>query len=158
MRDIDSGTPGPLAASLVVDVILLSIFAIQHSVMARQGFKRWWTKIVPPAIESSTYVLFASLALVLLYWKWMPLTKPVWTVTNPAAANALEVVFWIGWAIATWSVWSLIPLGVIAVIYVVAALGEERKFSRTEMADAYADYRRQTGFFWPRLPGVMAKG
>ena len=68
------------------------------------------------------------------------------------------LVFWIGWAIATWSAWSLIPLLVIAVIYVMAALGEERKFSRTEMADAYAEYRRQTGFFWPRLPGVVAKG
>lgn len=64
------------------------------------------------------------------------------------------LVFWIGWAIATWSPWSLIPLLAITVIYVTAALGEERKFSRTELAEAYEDYRRQTGFFWPRLPGV----
>ena len=67
------------------------------------------------------------------------------------------LIFWIGWAIATWSLWSVIPLAVITVIYVLAALGEERKFSRTAMAADYADYRRKTGFFWPRLPGV-AKG
>lgn len=67
------------------------------------------------------------------------------------------LIFWIGWAIATWSPWSIIPLAVIVVIYVLAALGEEKKFSRTAMAEDYASYRAQTGFFWPRLPGV-AKG
>ena len=67
------------------------------------------------------------------------------------------LVFWIGWAIATWAAWSLIPLVAITVIYVIAALGEEQKFARTEMAGAYDDYRRQTGFFWPRLPGVAGK-
>ena len=66
------------------------------------------------------------------------------------------LVFWIGWAIATWSAWSLIPLLALTTIYIVAALGEERKFSRTELAEAYAAYRRQTGFFWPRLPGSGA--
>jgi len=98
-KAIDTGPQGPLAMSLVVDVVLLTIFALQHSVMARQGFKRWWTRIVPKPIERSTYVVFASLALILLFWKWMPLTQPVWTVTNPAAATALQVVFWMGWGI-----------------------------------------------------------
>ncbi|HVT26098.1 MAG TPA: hypothetical protein VHD95_15840, partial [Rhizomicrobium sp.] len=96
-KTIDTGPQGPLAMSLVVDVVLLTIFALQHSVMARQGFKRWWTRIVPKSIERSTYVVFASLALILLFWKWMPLTQPVWTVTNPAASTALQVVFWMGW-------------------------------------------------------------
>lgn len=96
-KTIDTGPQGPLAMSLVVDVVLLTIFALQHSVMARQGFKRWWTRIVPKPIERSTYVVFASLALILLFWKWMPLTQPVWTVTNPAAATALQAVFWMGW-------------------------------------------------------------
>lgn len=67
------------------------------------------------------------------------------------------LIFWVGWAIATWSLWSVVPLLVITVIYVTAALGEERKFSRTAMAADYASYREKTGFFWPRLPGV-AKG
>lgn len=96
-KTIDTGPQGPLAMSLIVDVVLLTIFALQHSVMARRGFKRWWTRIVPKPIERSTYVVFASLALILLFWKWMPLTQPVWTVTNPAAATALQAVFWMGW-------------------------------------------------------------
>jgi protein-S-isoprenylcysteine O-methyltransferase Ste14 len=67
--------------------------------MARPGFKHWWTKIVPQSVERSTYVLFSSLALILLYWQWMPITQPVWTVTNNAAATALWVVFALGWGI-----------------------------------------------------------
>jgi protein-S-isoprenylcysteine O-methyltransferase Ste14 len=96
-KSIDSGTQGPLAMSLAVDVVLLSIFALQHSIMARQGFKRRWTRIVPKSVERSTYVVFSSLALILLYRQWMPLKQPVWTVADPAAATALWVVFWIGW-------------------------------------------------------------
>lgn len=84
------------------------------------------------------------------------MTGPYRYLRHPFYTSYL--VFWIGWAIATWSAWSLIPLLAITVIYVIAALGEERKFSRTEMAEAYEEYRRQTGFFWPRLPGVVAKG
>lgn len=63
------------------------------------------------------------------------------------------LIFWIGWAIAVWSAWALIPVAVITTIYVVAAKGEERKFSNTPMAQAYAEYKRRTGFFWPRIAG-----
>ena len=98
-KSIDTGAPGPLVESLIVNLLLLGLFAVQHSVMARSAFKRWWTRIVPPAVERSTYVLFASLALLLLYWQWRPLPETVWTVRDPAGVRALNTVFWLGWGL-----------------------------------------------------------
>ena len=98
-KAIDTGSPGPLAPALIVDLLLLGVFAIQHSVMARRGFKRWWTKIVPNAVERSTFVLLASLALLLLYWQWRPITTPIWTVVNPEGVTLLHALFWLGWAL-----------------------------------------------------------
>lgn len=98
-KSIDSGTAGPFAQALLIDVALLSIFAIQHSVMARPAFKRWWTQFVPQAIERSTYVLLSSLALILLYWQWQPMTGMVWDIENPAGRGVLWALFWAGWAI-----------------------------------------------------------
>src|SRR5579871_1730582 len=97
-KTIDSGPVGPLASSILVDLVLLGIFAIQHSVMARPAFKAVWTRIVPASIERSTYVLFSSLALILLYWQWQPLPQTVWSVTGPAA-TMLMVLFWLGFGI-----------------------------------------------------------
>lgn len=99
LKTIDSGEAGPLASALVVNVHLLALFAIQHSVMARPAFKRWWTRFVPPSVERATYVLLASLVLLLLYWQWRPIPMPVWSVANPAAAFALQAVAWAGWAL-----------------------------------------------------------
>lgn len=97
-KTIDSGTAGPLVQSVIVDVLLLGLFAVQHSVMARQGFKRWWTRVVPKPIERSTYVLFASLVLLLLFWQWRPIAYPVWTVNGSLAVMIVEAIFWSGWA------------------------------------------------------------
>ena len=98
-KSIDSGAAGPLIESLIVNTLLLGLFAVQHSVMARQGFKRWWTRFVPPSIERSTFVLFSSLALLLLYWQWRPMPEPIWTVQNPIAAAALEATSLFGWGL-----------------------------------------------------------
>jgi len=96
-KSIDSGTSGPLALSLVIDAALLLLFAAQHSIMARPGFKRTWTRIVPEEIERSTFVLFASLALALVCWQWRALPQSVWSIEDPIAAGALLVVSWSGW-------------------------------------------------------------
>jgi protein-S-isoprenylcysteine O-methyltransferase Ste14 len=98
-KTIDSGEPGPIGVALAVDTLLLGLFAIQHSVMARPAFKRWWTRFVPGPVERTTYVLLASLALLLLYWQWRPIPEPVWSVTNPTGALLLQAVFWIGWGV-----------------------------------------------------------
>ncbi len=96
-KSIDSGVAKSIIEAVIVDIILLGVFAIQHSVMARQGFKAWWTKIVPRAVERSTYVLLSSLALLLLYWQWQPIAAPVWNIQNPLAANIVVGIFWLGW-------------------------------------------------------------
>ncbi len=98
-RTIDSGPAAPLEMALLIDVVLLGLFAVQHSVMARPAFKRWWTQFVPPAVERSTYVLFASLLLALLCWQWRPIPAPVWTVSNPVGVIALQAIFWLGWGV-----------------------------------------------------------
>ncbi len=96
-KTIDSGVPGPIGQALLVNAVLLGIFAVQHSVMARPGFKAVWTKIVPRPVERSTYVLFSSAALILLYWQWRPMTDLVWDVENDIARNAIWVMFALGW-------------------------------------------------------------
>ena len=98
-KTIDSGAVGPMPEAIIVDLVLMSVFAIQHSVMARRQFKQWWTRLVPKPIERSTYVLFSSLALVLLFWQWRPIPAVVWEITNPAIATALLGLSLIGWLI-----------------------------------------------------------
>jgi protein-S-isoprenylcysteine O-methyltransferase Ste14 len=96
---IDSAPVGDLTTAIMIDVGLLGIFAVQHSVMARPAFKRVWTRIIPEAAERSTYVLLTCAALILLFVYWKPLGGQVWTVTNPLAANILYGIFGLGWAI-----------------------------------------------------------
>ncbi len=98
-KAIDSGIEEPMGTSVLINALLLGVFAVQHSGMARQGFKSWWTRVIPRPIERSLYVLLASSSLILLYWQWRPMTSPVWSVSNSAAALVLNGVFWMGWGI-----------------------------------------------------------
>ena len=98
-KSIDSGPAGPPLSAALVDALLLLLFAVPHSVMARPAFKRWWTKFVPPPVERSTYVLVSSLALALLFWQWRPIPGLVWDVTNPVGRWLLAAVFWLGWVV-----------------------------------------------------------
>lgn len=96
---LDGPSRDPLATALAVDVALLGLFAVQHSVMARKGFKDAWTRIVPQPAERSTYVLFSSLALIVLFWQWRPIGGMVWSVESDAARLALRGLFGFGWAL-----------------------------------------------------------
>jgi len=98
-KTIDSGAIVPLAEALIVNLLLMSLFAIQHSVMARPQFKQWWTRLVPKSVERSTYVLFSSLALVLLFWQWRPMPAVVWQIVNPQVAMAVMGLSFVGWLI-----------------------------------------------------------
>jgi protein-S-isoprenylcysteine O-methyltransferase Ste14 len=98
-KSIDSGTGDSIAGSLLIDAGLLLLFAAQHSIMARPGFKRVWARIVPEEIERSTFVLLASLALALVCWQWRALPQSVWSIEDPIAAKAVLVVSWSGWGL-----------------------------------------------------------
>lgn len=98
-KTIDSGAVVPIAEAVIVNLLLLSVFAIQHSVMARRQFKQWWTQFLPKSVERSTYVLFASLALDLLFWQWRPMPAVVWQIENPQLAIAVMALSFVGWLI-----------------------------------------------------------
>jgi methanethiol S-methyltransferase len=96
-KTIDSGTSTPATEALIVNMLLMSLFAVQHSVMARRQFKNWWTQYVPKSVERSTYVLFASLALILLFWQWRPMPTVVWQVADPQISMAITGLSLLGW-------------------------------------------------------------
>jgi methanethiol S-methyltransferase len=98
-KTIDSGAAGPPMQAIIVNLLLMTLFAVQHSVMARPRFKKWWTQFVPVAIERSTYVLFASLALLLLCWQWQPIPTVIWQVDNPTLADFLLGLSLFGWVL-----------------------------------------------------------
>jgi protein-S-isoprenylcysteine O-methyltransferase Ste14 len=102
-RALDGAATGPLGVSLAIDVLLLTLFAVQHSVMARKWFKEWWTTFVPKPIERSTYVLFSSVALILLFALWRPLGGVIWSVEDPVGRIVLRGLFAFGWGLVLFS-------------------------------------------------------
>lgn len=98
-KGIDSGTPVGLGETLLVNLGLLGLFAVQHTIMARPAFKRAWTRVVPKSMERSTFVLASSLILLALFWQWRPVPTVVWKVDSPAATTMFWAVHWLGWAL-----------------------------------------------------------
>jgi methanethiol S-methyltransferase len=96
-RTVDSGTPTSIAAAVVVDLALILVFGLQHSIMARASFKRAVTRVIPPAVERATFVLASSLVLILVMWQWRPLPSVLWHVDNVAAATTLWSINAAGW-------------------------------------------------------------
>jgi protein-S-isoprenylcysteine O-methyltransferase Ste14 len=97
---VDIGVEAPWLQALGIDVLLIGLFAVQHSVMARRSFKRWWLRVVPPSVERSTYVLVTSLVLALLFWQWRPIVTPVvWQTESFPTVWLLAVLFWMGWCL-----------------------------------------------------------
>lgn len=102
-KTIDSGTQGALGISLVMNVGLLALFGVQHTVMARPAFKKWWTQMVPWPIERSTYVLISSLLLILLFYYWQPITIVFWDASGNFMGTILEGLYWFGWVLVFYS-------------------------------------------------------
>lgn len=96
---VERGLAGPVATAVIVDIVLIALFGLQHSVMARQGFKRAWTRIVPEPIERSIYVLMASAMLIILFNFWHPIEGTVWSVSDPTAQTILWALFGMGWLV-----------------------------------------------------------
>jgi protein-S-isoprenylcysteine O-methyltransferase Ste14 len=96
-KSIDSGGNVPFVQALLINALLLGLFAIQHSVMARPGFKRWWIKIIHKSIERSTFVLLTSIILLLIFWQWRPMLGTVWNIENYTGRFIFKVLFWFGW-------------------------------------------------------------
>lgn len=97
-RSIDNGVAAAIGEAVVVNVVLLALFAVQHSVMARPAFKRWWTRLIPETIERSTYVLLSSLVLFLMFWQWRTMPAVVWNIAWLPGRIGLQVLFWLGWS------------------------------------------------------------
>ncbi len=143
-KTIDSGLAAPMSEALIVNVLLLGLFAAQHSIMARPAFKRVWTKLVPHSVERSTYVLFASLVLALLLWQWRPMPDIVWQVENPAGIAAFHGIFWLGWGILLLSTFLINHFDLFGLAQVWARL-RGKKLPATE-------FRTPLFYKWVRHP------
>ncbi len=125
-KTIDSGVAGPTGQALLVNTALLLLFGATHTVMARPWFKRKWTKIIPQAMERSTYVLVSSLTLILLFVEWVPMTDTVWSVANPTFAMALWGLYFAGYGIVLLSTFLIDHFELFGLAQVFANLKDRR--------------------------------
>lgn len=135
-KSIDVGPQTNTLRSLAINLILLGLFALQHSIMARPAFKRWWTRFIPTQIERSTYVLLASLLLLLLFWQWCPMTTVVWSIENPIGKAILWGFFWLGWLIVLLSTYMIDHFELFGLRQVYLYL-REQKLSRPPFTTKY---------------------
>ena len=119
-KTINTGPASSLSTALLVNLVLMSIFAVQHSGMARQGFKRLFARFASPAIERSTYVLLASLSLILLFWQWQPMPAVVWNIEGPVFAGVVTVIGFMGWLIVLYSTFLISHFELFGLTQVVA--------------------------------------
>jgi protein-S-isoprenylcysteine O-methyltransferase Ste14 len=119
-KTIDTGATSSLPTALLTNLVLMSIFAVQHSGMARQGFKKLFARFASPAIERSTYVLLASLTLILLFWQWQPMPTVVWSIENPVLAGVVTAGGFVGWLIVLYSTFLISHFELFGLTQVVA--------------------------------------
>jgi protein-S-isoprenylcysteine O-methyltransferase Ste14 len=159
-KSIDTGAAGPIGPALAIDLLLLGIFAVQHSVMARRTFKAWWTRIVSPVVERSTFVLASTGALAFLMWQWRPITEPVvWQAHDALTVNLIWTVFWLGWAVMLTSTFLINHFEFVGVSQVAANLSGSKLPSsefRTPLFYRYVRHPLYLGLllgFWatPRM-------
>jgi protein-S-isoprenylcysteine O-methyltransferase Ste14 len=154
-RTIDAGgAEASFGMALLINAALLGLFAVQHMIMARVKFKEWWTKIVPISVGRSTFVLFSSLILILLFWEWRPMPGLIWNVEHPAGYLILQALFWIGWVIVLLSTFMINHFDLFGLRQVYLNLrGEELKHVEFKTSGLYKFIRHpvMAGFiiaFW----------
>ncbi len=149
-KSIDSGSAPGLLEALLVNLVLVSLFGLQHSIMARPGFKAAWTKIIPEPIERSTFVLATNLILLLMFWQWRPMPGVVWEVESSAASFVLWAVFWSGWAIVLLSTFIIDHFDLFGMRQVFFHARDMRYFQLPFQVSAFYRYVRH-----PLLLGFM---
>lgn len=146
-KSIDSGAAGAFWPSVFVNLALLGLFGLQHSVMARPAFKRWWTRLVPESVERSTFVLFANLVLILLFWQWRPLPSTVWSVETEAARAVLWGLFACGWMIVVVSTFLISHAHLFGLQQVGLVSGDGEPEFRVPSLYRYVRHPMMVGFF-----------
>lgn len=153
-KSIDTGGDSGIFTALIINMVLLGIFAVQHTIMARPGFKQWWTKIIPQQIERSTFVLIASLMLLLLYWQWRPMTAVVWNLQHPVALVLMNGIFWLGWSVVLISTFMINHFDLFGLRQVYLYIHEQKYHHvefKTSMLYKYVRHPIMLGFiiaFW----------